>query len=297
MALRKFLTCTVCAVAVVAAGCADGTGQALTPTLPTLDANAANADGTRLKASAPQPLSPRSAVRTSNLTPQLVLENGSGTFDPAVPLSFIFEVTDGSQVVAKSDPIPAGSPRTVWTVPANVLKLNRTYVWRAYSVFSDVIGSESDNVTFRTPLPPPVDGPVVCASDAGAEIVKCVGRAYPKYLVETDAGDGSLERRKHNMEFIRDRIIETGICKGLDLARNFKRGTPVISHDFLVWRIGGRNHGVDIATGYDDVKQPLRLKWQVFGAPDYGHPFYAKYPPVDCTNLADPSAASLAESE
>ena len=26
------------------------------------------------------------------------------------------------------------------------------------------------------------------------------------------------------MEFIRDRIIETGICKGMNLGRNFKRG-------------------------------------------------------------------------
>lgn len=288
MALRKFLTGTLCAVAVAAAGCADGTGQALTPTLPTLDANAANADGTRLKASAPQPLSPRSAVRISNLTPQLVLSSGSGTFDPNASLSFIFEVTDGAQVVAKSDPIPSEGSQTSWTVPPNSLVLNRTYIWRAYSVYSGVVGSESDNVTFRTPLPPPVDGPVECGSDAGPEIVKCVARAYPKYLVETDAGDGSLERRHHNMSFIRDRIIETGICKGLDLARNFKRGTPVISHDFLVWRTD-RDRGVDIATGFDDVTLPLRLKWQVFGAGDnYGHPFYAKYPPVDCTNLASP---------
>ena len=44
--------------------------------------------------------------------------------------------------------------------------------------------------------------------------------------------------------------------------------------------------GVDIASGYDDVKQPLRLKWQVFDADeDYGHPFYSKYPPVDCSGV------------
>lgn len=288
----KFVACTLCAVAVTAvAGCADGTGQALTPTLPTLDTSAANQDGTRLKASPPQPLSPQSAVRITNLTPQLVLRNGAGTFDSSAPLSYVFEVFDvtgGTQtLVVKSDPIAAGSPQTVWTVPNDVLKMNKTYAWRSYAIYNGVNGSLSDGVSFRTPLPPPVDGPVACGSNAGPVIVQCVGNAYPAYMVATEKGDGSVERRKNNMAFIRDRIIETGICKGLDLARNFKRGTPVISHDFLVWRRPGHHDaGVDIATGYDEVKLPIRIKWQVFDADeDYGHPFYAKYPPVDCSGV------------
>ena len=86
------------------------------------------------------------------------------------------------------------------------------------------------------------------------------------------------------MAFIRDRIIETGLCKGMDLARNFKRGTAVLSYDYLVWRQPGQHdRGVDLASGYDDTSGPLRLTWQVKGAPDYGFPFYAKYPPVDCS--------------
>ena len=72
MELRKFAVCTVCLIAVLAAaGCADGTGEALTPTLPTVDSNTTNADGTTLKASAPQPPSPSSAVRVTTLTPTL----------------------------------------------------------------------------------------------------------------------------------------------------------------------------------------------------------------------------------
>src|SRR6188472_2358965 len=78
MNLRKLAACTLgLATMVAGAGCADGTGEALTPTLPTIATNASNADGTKLKATAPQPLSPRSAIRVSTLTPQLVLENGS----------------------------------------------------------------------------------------------------------------------------------------------------------------------------------------------------------------------------
>lgn len=288
MNLRKLAACTLGLVTMVAAaGCADGTGQALTPTLPTVDANVSNADGTKLKATPPQPLSPRSAIRVSNLTPQLVLQNGSSSFASSTALSYVFEVLDASssQVLAKSDPIPAGSPQTTWDVPTDVLRMNTTYAWRAYGVYSNVQGSTSDVVSFRTPLPPPPPvsaegGPVPCGGSGGPSIIGCVGAAYPAKLVAKI----SVDARKANMEFIRDRIIETGICKGMDFGRNFKRGTPVLSHDYLVWRQPGQHdRGVDLASGYDDVSGPLRLTWQVKSAPDYGFPYYAKYPPVDCS--------------
>ena len=140
MNLRKLAACTLgLATMVAAAGCAEGTGQALSPTLPTVEP-VSNADGTRLKASAPQPMSPRS-IRVSSLTPQLVLQNAD-----TAGLSYVFEVLDAnsSQVVAKSDPIPGGSQQTTWDVPANVLKMNATYAWRGYGVFSNVQGSTSN---------------------------------------------------------------------------------------------------------------------------------------------------------
>ncbi|HUP38888.1 MAG TPA: hypothetical protein VM115_02120 [Vicinamibacterales bacterium] len=285
MDLRKIAACTVCAVmALAAAGCADGTGQALTPTLPSPDASTSNADGTKLKASAPQPLSPQSAVRITNLTPQLVLQNGAGTYASAA-LAYVFEVFEvvGSTqtLVIKSDPIAAGTTQTTFNIPANTLKVNKTYAWRAYAVFSGVQGSLSDGVSFRTPVPPPVDGPVSCGGSSGPSIIQCVAAAYPARLAKV-----SLQARKDNMEFIRDRIIETGICKGNDWGRNFKRGTPVISHDYLIERRPGQHdRGIDLASGYDDVSGPLKLTWQIKGPPDYGFPFYAKYPPVDCSGV------------
>ena len=292
MVIRKIVVCTACALTAFAAvGCADGTGKALTPILPTpTGAATSNPDGSQLKATAPQPMTPRSLTRVSNLTPTLRLSNSSAQFDSSASLSYVFQVHDGGDLVAESAPVSSFSSETTWTVPSSTLKLNKTYSWRARAVFNGVAGSWSESAGFQTPLPAPVDGPVPCASSAGAEIVKCVGAAYPSYLVPTDRGDNSLERRQHNMGFIRDRIIETGICKGLDLARNFKRGTPVISHDFLVYRSnvgkGGRDRGVDIATGYDELKLPIRLKWQVFDKDeDWGHPFYADYGPVDCSGV------------
>jgi hypothetical protein len=236
-------------------------------------------------------MSPQSAIRISNLTPQLVVENATGSFDSSATLSYVFEVfdTDGSSqtLVARSEPIAAGNGQTSWNVPGNALKMNKNYSWRSYAVYGGVEGSLSDAASFQTPLPAPVDGPVPCGGSSGQSLIACVAAAYPSYLVRTSAGSNSLQRRHHNMEFIRDRIIETGICKGVDLGRNFKRGTPVISHDFIVWRQPGqRDRGIDIASGYDDVNQPLKLTWQVFG-PDrsYGFPFYAKYPDVNCSGV------------
>jgi hypothetical protein len=298
MELRTFVACTVWAVttALAAAGCADGTGEALIPTLPSVDTSASNADGTKLKATAPQPLSPRSAIRVSNLTPQLVIQNGEGTFDSSSDLSYVFEVfeVNGSTqtLVVKSDPITASGPQTTFDVPAKTLKANKTYVWRSYATYSGVQGSLSDGASFHTPLPKPtnVPGPIFCAGNTGPEIIACVSAAFPERRVKTSAGDFSDERRFANMEFLRDVIIETGKCRGLNLGRNNKRGGPEVSRDFIVYRSNrgkdGRDRGVDIASGYDDPSTTLKLTWQLFDADrNWGHPFYRDYGPVDCSTI------------
>jgi hypothetical protein len=63
------------------------------------------------------------------------------------------------------------------------------------------------------------------------------------------------------MAFLRDRIIETGICGGLDLALNLKRGGPEVSVDYITCRKDGRWIGVDIGFDYDNTSVPLRLQW------------------------------------
>ena len=68
-------------------------------------------------------------------------------------------------------------------------------------------------------------GPVPCGGNSGPVDHQCVAPRILPQLVGNSEGDFSLERRRANMEFIRDRIIETGKCKGLDLGRNYKRGT------------------------------------------------------------------------
>jgi hypothetical protein len=128
------------------------------------------------------------------------------------------------------------------------------------------------------PQPSPAAGPVPCAGNTGKLIVECVENAYPSRL----AAGVSLQTRTANMQFLRDRIIETAKCKGLDVGLNLKRGGPSISTDFVVWRHDGLTEGVDVGAGYDDTKKPLNLMWYTYGPPNYGHPYYKDYGPVNC---------------
>jgi hypothetical protein len=131
-----------------------------------------------------------------------------------------------------------------------------------------------------SPLPSsaPTTGSVPCAGKTGKQIVECVEKAYPSRL----AAGVSLETRTANMRFLRDRIIETCKCKGMDVGLNLKRGGPSISTDFLVWRHDGLTEGVDVGAGYDDTKKPLNLIWHTYGPPNYGHPYYKDFGPATC---------------
>lgn len=118
----------------------------------------------------------------------------------------------------------------------------------------------------------PVVDPAAPPRLSGREVVAIVAARYPEKLV---AGV-SLEERKANMAFLRDRIIEEGTCNGLLLAWNRKkRGARSI--DAINWRHGKEdiNDVVDIAAGYDDTRRPLRLHWLVVAGPAGWDPYPA----------------------
>jgi hypothetical protein len=171
-----------------------------------------------------------------------------------------------------------GSGSTSLTVPAD-LAVNTAHYWRARVSNGEVTGAWSATASFLTPLPvivqpPPGPGPGnggSCASSNGDAIVSCIAGKYPSYL----AAGVSEGTRISNMEFLRDRIIEAGICGGLDLARNLKRGVGPHSIDAIAWRTGGRDEVVDLGAGYDDTSQPLRLQWVIVAGP----PGYDPYSP------------------
>ena len=285
MLLSRLMACTVCAASLLSVvSCGDKNAPA-TPTLPSTAATATT-DGATLKASSPVPMSPQADARLGNLRPTFTIANASGTH-ASIPLTYVFQINEGTTVVHQSEAVEPGDSQTTYRAPEGILKGPRTYQWRARAVHEGQPGPWSEARTFRTPQG---DGPVPCGGSSGQAIIACVAAAYPDKLVKTSAGDFSLERRYANMEFIRDRIIETGKCKGVNLGQNNKRGTAEISRDFIVLRGSrgkhGRDMGVDIASGYDNVKNNLKLTWQLFDdGPNYGHPFYKDYGPVDCSGL------------
>ena len=91
---------------------------------------------------------------------------------------------------------------------------------------------------------------------------------YPGKL----AAGVSTATPKSNMAFLRDRMIESALCGGLDVGWNLKRGGPDISIDFVTERSGGGVQGHDIAFDYDNTSHPLQLYW---GGGTF--PAYTKY--------------------
>jgi len=130
-----------------------------------------------------------------------------------------------------------------------------------------------------TPDPPPAPEPppppaVPCASNDGEAIVSCIEDMFPDRRV----GGISLGERQNNMAWLRDRVIEAGICGGLDLAWNKKRGDGPHSIDALAWRLpNGKVEVVDIGAAYDDTDRELRLMWSIVEGPP-GYDWYSPRP-------------------
>ena len=84
-----------------------------------------------------------------------------------------------------------------------------------------------------------------------------------------------MRKRIANVEFLRDRVIETGLCGGMNLAWNLKRGVGPRSIDAIDWRHGVEdiNDVVDLAVDYDNTNTPLRLQWIVVEGPAGWDPY------------------------
>ena len=127
--------------------------------------------------------------------------------------------------------------------------------------------------TAEAPAPSQQPAPPPTYPSTGPEIIAYVAGKYPEKL----AGGISLDERMDNMRFLRDRIIETGLCGGVQLGWNLKRGGPDISNDFLAWRSAQGDIGVDIGFDYDNTAEPLHLQWL-----ESGGATYKEYPAPDC---------------
>jgi hypothetical protein len=232
---------------------------------------------------APTPLSPIGGATVGDLTPSFKVRNATRS-GPVGSVTYMLEISRNdsfTQNVASYAVGEQGGPggeteiETISGLPASA-----TLFWRVRAWDGSLNGPWSATQFFKTPAPPPVappppppgggvgGNPGTCASSNGEYIVNCIANKYPNHR---RAGVSHSERVA-NMMFLRDRIIEAGLCGGLDLGWNLKRGGPEISIDFLAERRGGAVLGHDIAFDYDNTSIELQLYW---GGGTF--PYYTKY--------------------
>jgi hypothetical protein len=237
----------------------------------------------------PTPKDPIGNVRVTTRQPTLVATNGNSS-GPHGPLFYLFQLsnTDSFGALTGNAEAPQNaSGQTSYAIPSN-LPYDTVLYWRVRITDGGNIGPWSRTETFRTPIapvtPPPPPPPPPggggggagsCAFNNGEQVVQCIAAKYPSYL----AAGVSLDERIANMAFLRDRVIESGICGGLDLAWNKKRGDGPHSIDALAWRTGAPiDEVVDIGAAYDDTSKPLQLMWSIV----LGPPGYDPYPKPNC---------------
>lgn len=239
----------------------------------------------------PTPLSPISGTTVSGLAPEFKIKAGDRSGLQA-PLEYMVQVSNNSAFTSITATFLQMETLPETRVDKGYSFLHsQTYYWRVrarHTGDGSDVSNWSSVQTFRTPAPPapppdPTPGPspspapgnpAACNSSKGSDIAACIASRYPQYL---KAGV-SLDTRKANMQFLRDRLIEHALCQGLQVGQNLKRGGPEISNDFITYFTGGRWVGVDIASGYDDTSTTLRLQWYQHGAStNWGYPYYKAF--------------------
>jgi len=266
---RRLFTATGVAVALaVAIGCGQS-GSPVSPTVSPAGAGAA-ADGSTLKATAPTLITPVGGGRIDTLEPEFVFGGSEGLYTSATFTYRIQVQRDNGQTIAEAANVtPGGDGRNRWELPF-LLDLDSPYRWRARAELGDAFGPWSDYGTFlsldyRGLVPRPLSKGGWPTTGDG--VVEYIASVFPEYLVPT----ALTAQRIANMEFLRDRVIEAGVCGGLDVARNLKRGVGPHSIDAIAWRKpNGFVEVVDIASAFDDKTIPLVLHWSIVeGPPGY----------------------------
>jgi hypothetical protein len=218
----------------------------------------------------PAPIEPVNNTRVAERRPTLRVRNADRNEAVGV-LHYFFQISADqafTQVVSQGT-VGESPGATAWTADRDLAADSQQF-WRARAADSEITGEWMPTQVFRSA--PAAGGGGGGGGGGGAPscrpypnngpaVVACVEAQYPQYLV---AGV-SVERRKANMAFLRDRIIETGICGGMNLAWNMKRGGPEKSIDFLAWHDGRQWIGVDIGRAYDDTDRKLDLVWSIYG--------------------------------
>jgi hypothetical protein len=256
MTIRTLSVLGAATALIIAVACADDRPTPVSPESVTGGEAGAAADGSTMKVTPPAAIAPTSGAEVKTNRPVFSVTNSQARFGATPSLEYRFEVQTESGQAVMSAVVPGGDGTTSWQAATALAQ--GSYKWRSRAETAGRHGPWSEFVLFKMVAPPSLlpDGPYPTSP---IEIVQFVERSYP------DRGRArvSLAKRKEDMAFLRDRIIEVALCVGLEMGRNLKRGGPEHSYDFLAYKTGGRTWGVDIAGGYDDTKQRLRLSWRM----------------------------------
>ena len=150
---KKWFLLGFAAVAAVAIACGESTKTPSSPSATaSSDTAAAAADGSTLKISAPTLSSPANNSTADSLTPNLVLQNATSKFVPATIPTYQFQVVDSANAtVYDSGSVGTGASLTGHRVPADKLKAEQTYRWRARGTNGSAVGPWSGYFAFTTP--------------------------------------------------------------------------------------------------------------------------------------------------
>lgn len=151
---KKWILSGFAALTAVAIACGGDTKTPASPTPATnSDSAAAAADGSTLKINAPALSAPAEGSTADSLTPNLVIQNATSKFVPVTVPTYQFQVVDSANTtVYDSGPaIGAGASLTGHRVPAEKLKAEQTYRWRARGTSGSAVGPWSTYFSFKTP--------------------------------------------------------------------------------------------------------------------------------------------------
>ena len=123
--------------------CSDETPVSPTPSTTAL---ALGPDGSTLKVSAPNPVSPGDGATLNTLRPTLEVTSAAAQYvGQALPYSYNFELQNASGAVVRSETLPG----TTWALPDNLAN-DTSYRWRARAIRNSAFGPWSALRQFRT---------------------------------------------------------------------------------------------------------------------------------------------------
>jgi hypothetical protein len=149
---KKWFLYGFVAVTAVAIACGGDTKTPVSPSPATGSGTDAAADGSTLKINAPALSSPANGSTVDSLTPTLVLTNATSKYVPQTVPSYQFTVVDaGGATIYDSGLVAAGTSQTSVRIPADKLKAEITYRWKARGVDGSAVGPYSSLSSFTTP--------------------------------------------------------------------------------------------------------------------------------------------------